>query len=383
MKKILRHLIEAQPNRRINYEQYMKTVLYHPEKGYYRKPSVKIGKAGDFYTSPSVHPVFGWTLARFFIDLVRQEQLPPIICEMGAGDGRLAAAVLKEWKRLDPDSYRHLNYFAIEDSPYHRFLQNKYVSDREVFVQYADFEQFRTDHSRFSGILFSNEWFDAFPVRVVEKVGEELNEVKITLDGYGELIEILEPSVDSEIVDWLDSYGFQLQTGQRIEIPLLMTHWLKDTAEWMERGGLLTIDYGYTEEEWQQPGRKQGSLRGYHQHHLLGNPLLHPGEMDLTSHIHVDALRKTGEKNGLDPLFLLTQRLFLLRAGILNDLREPQNSDPFSPDHRQNRAIRTLISDSSLGNAFHAMMQGKGLSGRFAEEWTAREPLFRSHKKRR
>ncbi|HET7579789.1 MAG TPA: SAM-dependent methyltransferase [Bacillales bacterium] len=384
MKNILRNLIEKQSDQRIDYEQYMHTVLYHPEEGYYQKPSVKIGKTGDFYTSPSVHPVFGRTLARFFMKLIKAENLPSVICEVGAGDGQLAKAVLEEWKKYAPDSYSDLTYIAVEESAYHRKEQEKHLSSERSFVQYESLDQLQAEMPVFSGILFFNELLDAMPVRVVQEKKDQLCEVKITLDEVGELTEVLEPCQDSRILNWMDTYGFPLQPGQRVEIPLAMTRWLEKTTEWLERGVMITIDYGYTEKEWVHPGRREGSLRGYLRHQLMKNPLDYPGEMDLTSHIHVDAVRKIAEAKGMEPLFIMTQREFLLKTGILDFLRPlSDSSDPFSGDDRQNRAIRSLVADTSLGHAFYVMAQGRGLEGKYIHEWLAHDPIQEAIKKRR
>jgi SAM-dependent MidA family methyltransferase len=44
--------------------QFMDWCLYHPEYGYYRSEGTTLGKEGDFYTSPSVHPLFGYLIAK-------------------------------------------------------------------------------------------------------------------------------------------------------------------------------------------------------------------------------------------------------------------------------------------------------------------------------
>ncbi|HEX7063468.1 MAG TPA: SAM-dependent methyltransferase, partial [Bacillales bacterium] len=227
MEKILRNLIASQQDHCITYEEYMNTVLYHPEKGYYQKPSVKIGKSGDFFTSPSVHPVFGHTLARFLIDLLNKEQLPPVVCEVGAGDGRLAAAILEEWKRLSPDSYEKLTYIIVEASPFHQQQQKRNLPPDTSVVQYEHLKELKAETPAFSGILFSNELFDAFPVRVVENVSGHLHEVKVGQDEGGALEEIRVPCEDQRIFQWIQLYGFPPREGQRIEIPLMMTRWLK------------------------------------------------------------------------------------------------------------------------------------------------------------
>ncbi|MDD1649383.1 MAG: hypothetical protein LUO80_03170, partial [Methylococcaceae bacterium] len=41
------------------FADFMAACLYHPQFGYYMTPRARIGKEGDFFTSTSVHAVFG------------------------------------------------------------------------------------------------------------------------------------------------------------------------------------------------------------------------------------------------------------------------------------------------------------------------------------
>lgn len=55
---------EIQKHGPIPFVRFMEAVLYHPTFGYYSSPGEKIGPQGDYYTSSSVHPVFGELLAK-------------------------------------------------------------------------------------------------------------------------------------------------------------------------------------------------------------------------------------------------------------------------------------------------------------------------------
>jgi SAM-dependent MidA family methyltransferase len=359
MELIVKWYIRSQPDNKITYEQFMEKVLYHPQQGYYRKEKVKVGKTGDFYTSPSVHPVFGCVFARVFADIIQKENLPAVICEIGGGDGRFAQAVLDEWRYI---SDQKLTYIMVESSPYHRQQQNQRLPVGTRVVQYDTLEQLQAVDPSFCGIVFTNELLDAFPVRVVEKQDGQIDEVFVTLNENDELVEVQQRCTDDQVMDWLVTYGCPLNNGQRIEVPLAMTSWLKNTAKWIEKGALFTVDYGYKKEEWQAPERKTGSLRGYYNHQLITNPLLHPGEMDLTAHIHLDAVREIGSNLGFAHLMTLQQSRFLLAAGILNDLQDHHDPNPFSEVSKQNRAVKSLITDGSIGSYFHVIMQGKNLT---------------------
>ena len=51
------------------FARFMELALYHPEHGYYEREADPVGRAGDFYTSVSVGPLFGellaWRFARW------------------------------------------------------------------------------------------------------------------------------------------------------------------------------------------------------------------------------------------------------------------------------------------------------------------------------
>jgi SAM-dependent MidA family methyltransferase len=124
---------------------------------------------------------------------------------------------------------------------------------------------------------------------------------------------------------------------------------------------VVTADYGYTNEEWMNPRRAEGSLRGYHQHRMINNVLEDPGEMDITTHIHFDYLIQKGEQVSLRFLSKLRQDEFLLKTGILKELEDHYDPNPFSEVSKRNRAIRSLIMPSGMSSYFHIIIQLKGL----------------------
>ncbi|RAK22377.1 SAM-dependent MidA family methyltransferase [Anoxybacillus vitaminiphilus] len=362
MKNFIHEAIERSEEGKISYSDYMQLALYDSQFGYYMREKEKIGRFGDFITSSNISDVFGKLFAKIFIQLVETEGIPPLICEIGGGNGRFARAVLQEWQKRSPDTYDRLIYMMIETSPYHRIKQKEtlhHLSER--IVSYECIEQFCEDFPRFGGIVFSNELFDAFPVHVIQKKGNSLYEIFIT-SSDGQLVETMVPLENEEIIAYLEERNISLVNGQRFEIPLMMKQFILEMGAFFHKGVVFTVDYGYTDEEWRLPARREGSLRGYYQHQLITNPLVFPGEMDLTTHIQWDALRMYGEKAGWQFVKLLRQDEFLLEAGILEYLTEHYDPNPFSDQSRQNRAIRTLLMDGGISTAFQIMIQQKNVS---------------------
>ena len=67
----LRDLIveRARKNGPLTFVEYMELALYHPELGYYARASQRSGRAGDFFTSVDVGPLFGRLLAVQFEEM--------------------------------------------------------------------------------------------------------------------------------------------------------------------------------------------------------------------------------------------------------------------------------------------------------------------------
>jgi len=87
---------EIRSGGRMTFHRFMELCLYHPQHGYYCSSKVRLGAAGDFYTSAHVAPVFARILARHFEVLWRELGTPARfdLVELGPGDGRFALELL-------------------------------------------------------------------------------------------------------------------------------------------------------------------------------------------------------------------------------------------------------------------------------------------------
>ena len=98
---------------RITFAEFME--VYHPGGGYYTSGE-RVGAAGDFYTSPSVLPVFGGLLA---VQLVQMWEMlgrpaPFTVVEPGAGNGLLSRDIVAAAAGL-PDRFgRSLRYVCLD-----------------------------------------------------------------------------------------------------------------------------------------------------------------------------------------------------------------------------------------------------------------------------
>ncbi len=351
--------IKNNHNHSISYSRFMEMALYDEYDGYYMNKEQKIGKGGDFYTSSSVSSIFAEIIAAQLIKQIEELSLPPIIIEMGGGNGSFAKTFLEVWRKQSPETYFEGTYYIIEGSPFHQSLIDKAVADHKNVKIVNGIDDIKRHFPKFKGIIFSNEFFDAFPVEIIQKVNDRLMEVRLTESNGTELHEKLFPLTNKEIINFIHEFQVVVNEGQRYEIPLSMCSFIKMIGEWMEEGVVYTIDYGYTDKEWSLPYHKEGSLRGYYKHQLIQNPLMHIGKMDLTTHIHFDKLIKAAATVGLNYQGLYRQDEYLMKVGILDYLQEHIDTDPFSEKSKRNRAIRSLLMQGGISSSFHVVVQSK------------------------
>lgn len=359
MDDYLRKLLSSKRDEKISYSEYMEAALYTPEIGYYMKPGTKIGRTGDFYTSSNVYNVFGSCLGKWAAKVIRQAKLTPRILEIGGGTGKLAFDLLSSLKRTDSELFKQLTYTIVDSSPFHQSEQKEKLAEfpNVVFLKELPVE--------FMGIIVSNELFDALPVHVIEKKQGVLYEVFIK-EHDGSFCETIERLSDSRIQEYILSQSIELAENQRYEIPIKMLDMISTISDTLSKGVVVTFDYGYTQTEWTESIHRKGSLRGYYRHQQIENILQHPGQMDLTAHIHFDALQHYGERAGLRFERLQSQADFLIGAGLFSELEDHQNLNPFSDTAKRNRAIRSLVMPGGISSYFRVMLQSKGIQGKLS-----------------
>jgi SAM-dependent MidA family methyltransferase len=222
--------------------------------------------------------------------------------------------------------------------------------------------------SRLNGIIFSNELLDALPVRRMgwDAQAKAWFEWGVTLDGcrfaWTKLRE--GEAAPKALTALLNDAGLDpppdllavLPDEFTVEICPTATGWWRDAACLLQRGRLLTFDYGLEAEEFFAPHRQHGTLRAYRRHHVTDNVLADPGRQDLTAHVNFTALRSAGESCGLSTDSLTTQAQFLA-AVAESAWRQPERFGNWAP-HRL-RQFQTLAHPEHLGRSFRVLVQSR------------------------
>lgn len=338
----------------INFEIFMEMALYYPGLGYYTRDSLEIGKGGDFYTSSHLHSIFGAMLGKQIEEMWIVMNKPPLfhIVEMGTGVGYLAKDMLEYLKKRSKDGlFQCLEYIIVELNPSLKAKQQELLSEFSNKVKWlSDINELKP----ITGCFLSNELLDAFPVRVIE-MELELKEIYVSSDGNS-LFEIKMPC-SSEVREYLDEFVVKLPEGYRTEINLRAKDWLKNVSNKLLEGFVLTIDYGYTAQDYYSEDRNRGTLLCYYKHQINENPYQNIGQQDLTAHVNFSSLKKWGDEMGLKTIGFCPQGTYLVSLGIDEVIKDIYGD---FPDFFELAKIKGLILPQGMGESHKVMIQYKG-----------------------
>jgi len=346
----------------IPFDRFMEVALYCPKMGYYERDPRVIGFGGGFYTSPSVGPLFGQLLgAQFVRGSLELGQVPVDWVEGGAHDGTLAVTVLEWLGKNRPEVLEWLTYWIVEPSADRRSWQEEKLRHFRSKVRWID-SLADLKKEQITGLIFSNELLDAFPVHRVQWDGHQWFELGIDAEADRFVwTRLEEASID--IAAELERAGFPLEPellaviphGFTVDISSAAGAWWKQAAEALHRGKLMTIDYGYTAEEFLKPERIHGTLRAYYKQRVSEDVLARPGEQDITAHVNFTQLQRIGEEAGLKTEMFLSQEAFL--STLLQREINESSSHPLSP--AETRQFQTLTHPEQMGRKFRVLVQSR------------------------
>jgi SAM-dependent MidA family methyltransferase len=306
-------ILAAEIRRRgpIPFSRFMEVALYDPEQGYYRRERDPFGKHGDFFTAEQLQPVFGILMAARVRQIYRGMGEPAefTIVELGAGRREMAEA-FAEWR-----------YCPID------------VGGGEM-------------PQNFTGVVFSNEFFDALPVDAAVYDGDRFREQLVTIRG-GRFAWEDGAAVNSATEDYLRRNFPPPEAGRRYEINTAALAWMDRIAARLVRGVVFTIDYGYTRAE--SIRFPAGTLMGYRRHTAREEVLEEPGERDITAHVNFTALEEHGAEVGLVRDRFETLAQTLLAAGEADQFAAAMAANPGQ--------LKTLL--FGMGETFRVLLQRK------------------------
>ncbi|PRY21823.1 SAM-dependent MidA family methyltransferase [Aliiruegeria haliotis] len=279
---------------------FMGECLLHPSFGYYTNETV-FGRRGDFTTAPEISQMFGELLGLLLAQVwMDQGQPSATLAEVGPGRGTLMSDVLQATRKV-PGFAKAMQVHLVEASPQLRALQEEAV--RGYGARWHNALSDLPDAPLF---LLANEFLDALPVRQFRRDGTGWRECLVHAEGadlrfaFSEIVDV--PAIAHRLVD--------TQPGEIVEFCPALSAAIGEISRRIARhGGLaVIIDYG----DW----RSRGDTFQAVQSHQPVDPLLAPGQADLTAHVDFEAVARAAAMAGATTSRMTSQGVLLERLGI-------------------------------------------------------------------
>jgi SAM-dependent MidA family methyltransferase len=310
------------------FARFMELALGHPEHGYYSRPDLAWGARGDYETSPEVHPIFGYLWARQLLECWERlgRPRPFHIVEPGAGSGAFAASLLTWLRERAPDCYAVTEPALLDGHPRRLDQQRATLEAHGHRASHALLADWLAERSPLTGVLISNELFDTLPVHLVERRGGALREWHVVAAPGGELtLELREPSTPA-LAARFDALELQPGDDCRAEVSFAAPGLMSALAARVERGYLITVDYGYEAATLYAPWRRMGTLMAFRDHSPQPDPLALPGLTDLTAHVDFTTLAAAAGARGFESAPTVSQAEALIGLGIAEQLESARHA---------------------------------------------------------
>ena len=316
---------------------FMAECLLDPEHGYYttRDP---FGTAGDFTTAPEISQMFGelvgLCLAQGWMD--QGSPTPFVLAELGPGRGTLMADILRATRGV-PGFHDAARIVLVEASPLLRERQQATLPG--YGVTWVDSLEDASDGPLF---LVANEFFDALPVRQLQRDADDWRERQVGLKDGALPFGLGGPTAHAPLDRWTDA-----QPGDLVELrpaaDAVMAEIDRRIAA--QGGAALVIDYG----DWHSLGDTLQAVAK----HEAADPLANPGAADLTAHVDFEALALAAPR--LTHSRLTPQGVFLERLGITARAQALAARLEGEPLTRHVAAHRRLTHPDEMGTLFKTL----------------------------
>jgi SAM-dependent MidA family methyltransferase len=329
----------------ISIAEYMALCLYDPRDGYYmtRDP---FGRDGDFTTAPEISQMFGELVGAWVAGAWQTMGAPDrtVIAEIGPGRGTLMKDMARTLAKVAPGLRHSASFNFVEVSQNLGWAQATTLEGTP-----GRFDWHNTVDELPPGplIIVGNEIFDAIPVRQYVRKDRGWRERLVGLDAGDNLVFLAGPGAPDPSL--LPPGADTAPQDAIVEIaPARMALMDAIAARVASGGGAgLFIDYGHL-----TPGIGD-TLQALHRH-AYDDPLAHPGEADLTTHVDFSALAATARARGLETA-TATQADFLLRMGLLERAGSLGAEASETTRNRLRSEVDRLAGPDQMGELFKAL----------------------------
>ena len=325
-------------------DKFIETALF-ASNGYYlrKKP---IGRKFDFVTSPEISQMFGEIIGVYLVYYWKEKINSKFnLIELGPGNGTLFKDIERTAKIL-PNFFENANINLIEINKELTKIQKKNLNYfRQSKIRWSKALNFR---SKLPSIIYSNEFFDCFPVR------QFLNDSNHWFERYVKFNEkenkyysINKRVISKKILNSLSKYKKQ----KIYEVSYLRNKYFEQICKYLKknRGICILIDYGYNKKI------KNFTLQAIYNHKKT-NIFENIGQQDISSHVNFNELIEIAKQHNLEINEFDSQRNFLIKYGLLERKKKLLSKNSNLKKNLIDEEVDRLINVDRMGNLFKCLV---------------------------
>jgi cyclopropane-fatty-acyl-phospholipid synthase len=328
----------------ISLDHFINQSLYNKKFGYYMKKD-PFGKSGDFITAPNISRLFSEMIAIWIVSFWESLGSPKKfnLIELGAGNGEMMKVLIESFQNF-PVFLNSCNFIIHEKSPsLIKIQKKKFIKTKISWVSKI------VKIKKLPSIFIANEFFDAIAIRQFEKKKNSWFEKLINLKEKNNPRFFYKKFNLKKI-----EKKIKLKISQKqnfIEYSELGLDYLKDISQIIKKntGGLLLIDYGYTEK------KMKNTLQGV-SNHKFANIFKDIGNVDITHNINFNLFKRFVKQTKRLKTILTTQKKFLLNMGIKQRAEIISRNQSFLKKADIFYRFNRLIDEKQMGSLFKVML---------------------------
>ncbi|MBD1141044.1 SAM-dependent methyltransferase [Pelagibacterales bacterium SAG-MED39] len=336
--------MKIKKNLKIPLDKFIDLSLYDKKFGYYMKKN-PFGKKGDFITAPNISRLFSEMIAVWTISFWRSLGSPKKfnLIELGAGNGEMMKVLIESFENF-PSFLNSCNLIIYEKSPLLIKIQKRKLLKKKV-IWVSKISKLK----KIPSIFIANEFFDAIAIKQFNKKSglwfERFVNFKDKKNAF-----FIEKKVDIKKIE--KKINFKIFQNQNfVEYSSLGLNYLEDISKMIKKntGGLLIIDYGYTNK------KMKDTLQAVYSH-KFANILNNIGNVDITHRINFNLFKSFTKKMGDLKNNLTTQKHFLIKMGIEQRAEMISKNQNFLKKIDIYHRLKRLIDEKQMGTLFKVML---------------------------
>ena len=141
-----------------------------------------------------------------------------------------------------------------------------------------------------------------------------------------------------------------------------MEDWTEQLSRALDRGFVLTIDYGELAPDLYSPDNAQGTLVCFDRHAIGSDPYQRIGQQDITCQVDFTTLLRLGERHGLTTAGYTRQNEFLENLGFTSSLDALDTQGLSAARAELSRIAMTTLVDPDEYGDFKVLAQAKDVA---------------------